>query len=341
MFESLLPKSSVFIFWSLVSSCIAYNYTQYHPIPDGNVGSFPKDKYVTQPLNISRFLKKWTNGYYSHKEMFLYIFKYAKPGMLIDKDLEKEIDFYNYLIDSSLYQMKIFEDLRLMGQNEVARESLTNNVQEAIHRNQNPKNCTDNEVLGYEPKESCGIGCQVNQLAYGLAIALMEGKPLVVTGSQWHNFNTIFDIIMPLSQTCHYHKKKYNKLKMKLIEFADDYKVKEFLTPAFPANIKEKIEEFHTDPYLWWMGQLIKYILRLKPIIWNKLKPIHFASPIVGIHVRRTEEIMDGAKSYPVGEYMKYVELYFRKIELTQRISQKTVYLASNDWKVIEKFRSR
>ncbi|KII68808.1 Alpha-(1,6)-fucosyltransferase [Thelohanellus kitauei] len=277
--------SLVCLLWTLVFFFVALHDTQDHSTQDEDAGSVSISKSVAQPFNYSGFLKEWTNAYFSQKEILLYIFKYATPGMLVDENLEKEIDFYNYLIDNSLYQMKIFEDLRLMGQNEAARESFTNYVRDVIHRNQNPKICRNIEVIGYEPKESCGFGCQVNQLAYGLAKALMEGKPLVVKGSRWNNFNTILDIIMPLSQTCHYRRKKANKLRVKLIEFADENRIKEFLTPAFPANIKEKIEEFHTDPYLWWIGQIINYILRLRPHIVNKIKPNYFTSPIVGYSV--------------------------------------------------------
>ncbi|KII63760.1 Alpha-(1,6)-fucosyltransferase [Thelohanellus kitauei] len=296
---------------------------------------------TNSPFSYSNFLKEWKKSYTLQKEILLFVFQYASSGVLLDKKIEKDVNFYEYLDNLSLYQMKNLEDLRLTDQNGMARESLVEYVRHVIYRNQNPKECKNIEVIGYELKEICGFGCQIHHLAYCLTVALGEGKPLVVKPSKWHGFDSIFDIIMPLSDTCHYYMIHLHRLKVKFIELEYKYRIKQFLPQTFPENIRNQIEEFHTHPFLWWIGQIMMYILRLRPHIIMNLRPIEFTSPIVGVHVRRTDKLILEAKFYPVEEYMKYVQLYFRKLELTSKVPKKSVYLAVDDWQVVAEFRRK
>ncbi|KII63759.1 Alpha-(1,6)-fucosyltransferase [Thelohanellus kitauei] len=244
--------------------------------------SISVNKSIDPPFNYSKFLKEWKKSYISQKEMMLFIFQYANSGMLRRRKVPKYVDFRNYLIDSNLFQLNVLENIRSIGQNEMMRKSLMEYVQKVIHRNQNPKECRNIDVIVYDPQPICGFGCQIHHIAYCLTTALGEGKPLVVKPSRWHEFNSIFDLIMPLSETCRYDMINTHQLRVKSIDVTYDYQVKEFLPQAFPDNIRKQIEEFHTDPFLWWIGQIIMYILRLKPHILKRLKPIEFTSPIVG-----------------------------------------------------------
>ncbi|KII63753.1 Alpha-(1,6)-fucosyltransferase [Thelohanellus kitauei] len=235
-----------------------------------------------EPISYSNMLEEWKKLFTTQKEILLFIFQYAAPGMLRVNKVPKNVDFYNNLISLNLLQMSNLYSLHSKSQNRMTRESLVKYMQKVINSNQNPKNCRDIEVIAYEPRSICGFGCQVHHIAYGLTVALGEGKPLVVKASPWHDFESIFDVIMPLSETCHYEMIDTHNLKAKYLELEEEYQIKEFLPPAFPENIKEQIEEFHTDPFLWYISQIMMYIMRLRPYIWKKLRPIEFKSPIVG-----------------------------------------------------------
>ncbi|KII68816.1 Alpha-(1,6)-fucosyltransferase [Thelohanellus kitauei] len=136
-------------------------------------------------FDYPNFLKEWNKLYTSQNENLLFIAQYAAPGMLRPEKLPKNLDFYNHLIRSNLFQKKNLIDLRSNGQKTFLHESLVKYVHQVIHRNQNPENCRDMEVIGYETKEYCGFGCQIHLLAYCLIVALGEGKPLVVKSDQW------------------------------------------------------------------------------------------------------------------------------------------------------------
>ncbi|KII63755.1 Alpha-(1,6)-fucosyltransferase [Thelohanellus kitauei] len=303
--------------------------------------SISMNKLIGYPSNYSSFLKAWKTLYTAQKEIVLFIAEYADRGTLRCPNRLKYLGCYNYLIDNSLYQMKLLEDLRSMTQDETTRDSLTNYVEKMIYRNQNPKHCRDIEVIGYETKEYCGLGCQIHLLGYCLIVALGEGKPLVVKSDEWQGFDSIFDVLMPLSETCHYNMTKSHNLKVEFINLSYHYKNMEYLPKVIPENIRQQIEEFHTDPFLWWIAQIITYVLRLRPNVIENLEPKEFTSPIVGVHVRRTDKLVKEAKSYPVEEYMKYVELYFRKLGITSKGPKKSVYLATDDSHVISQFRWR
>jgi hypothetical protein len=55
---------------------------------------------------------------------------------------------------------------------------------------------------------------------------------------------------------------------------------------VFPENMNKIIERFHSDPQLWWAGQMASYILRptvyLRNLIADKKKALGFKNIIVG-----------------------------------------------------------
>ncbi|KII68812.1 Alpha-(1,6)-fucosyltransferase [Thelohanellus kitauei] len=343
-----MHKSSMSLFWGLLASVAVLHGTRSQATSETNSSSISFDKSVAPSVSNIKFLKEWKKLYILQKESLLFTYQYAAPGMLRPEKVSKPADFYNYLIRASLFQKKNLENLRSTGQNNMGRESLINYVQGVIHSNQNPKACKDIEVIAYDPQQICGFGCQIHHIAYCMTVALGEGKPLVVKSSPWHSFDSIFSIIMPLSTTCHYDMIDTHNLKAKYIDLLYEYKIKDFIPPKFPENIRKQIEEFHTDPFLWWISQIVTYILRLQPNIIKQLKPIEFTSPIVGlgfnllrVHVRRTDKLHSEAKCYRIEEYMKYVELYYRKLEQTSKISKKSVYLATDDRELVDEFRSK
>lgn len=95
----------------------------------------------------------------------------------------------------------------------------------------------------------------------------------------------------------------------------------------------------HGDPIVWWVGQFLKYLLRTQPDTQEMLdigrKKLGFEKPIVGVHVRRTDKVGTEASLHTIEEYMKGVEDYYVQLEMTQLVSKRRVFLASDDPKVI------
>lgn len=77
----------------------------------------------------------------------------------------------------------------------------------------------------------------------------------------------------------------------------------------------------HDFPPVWWIGQLLKFLLRLQPSVEKELevkgKMMGFSSgPVVGIHVRRTDKLAVEAQFHSIEEYMKFVGDHFRFLDI-------------------------
>lgn len=49
----------------------------------------------------------------------------------------------------------------------------------------------------------------------------------------------------------------------------------------------------------------------------------NFRTPIVGVHVRRTDKVGTEAAFHPLSEYMKYVEEYYDSMEIARMRAKK------------------
>jgi glycoprotein 6-alpha-L-fucosyltransferase len=61
---------------------------------------------------------------------------------------------------------------------------------------------------------------------------------------------------------------------------------KDFMPMAIPEDISERLIRLHGNPFVWFTGQLIEYLLRpqawLTEFIEKKYEAIQFQTPIVG-----------------------------------------------------------
>jgi glycoprotein 6-alpha-L-fucosyltransferase len=67
---------------------------------------------------------------------------------------------------------------------------------------------------------------------------------------------------------------------------------------------------------------------------------INYRHPIVGVQVRRTDKLSSEAVFYRNCDYMIYVKDFYDKLELTQKVDQRLVYIASDDPSVLPQFRA-
>lgn len=59
------------------------------------------------------------------------------------------------------------------------------------------------------------------------------------------------------------------------------------------------------------------------------------------VHIRRTDKVGTEAAFHSVDEYMSAVEEYFKQLALTETITVKRIYLASDDPKVFSDIRNK
>lgn len=59
-----------------------------------------------------------------------------------------------------------------------------------------------------------------------------------------------------------------------------------FLPLSVPADLAPRLKRIHGDPFVWWVGQFLKYLLRPTPktkeFLDNSIAKLNFQKPIVG-----------------------------------------------------------
>ncbi|CAH8843497.1 unnamed protein product [Trichobilharzia szidati] len=99
-----------------------------------------------------------------------------------------------------------------------------------------------------------------------------------------------------------------------------------WIPPAVPNHISEELSQLHGAPFIWFAGQLASYLMRPKFDISNEMKIFNnrSESPVVGIHVRRTDKINTEASFHSLEQYMKEVERYFQFIDARRQMMSRT-----------------
>lgn len=146
-----------------------------------------------------------------------------------------------------------------------------------------------------------------------------------------------------------------------IVELRDDLKNSPFNPHAVPEDLAPRIRRLHGEPLAWWVGQMVKYLIRPQKTITQKLKKIkrdtHFVHPIVG-YVLRYElrtllnllfcfgtrihipmKYKNGppyGKKYDLHQYMKSVSAYFDQMELTKPVPKRRIYLSSPNATIFE-----
>ena len=61
---------------------------------------------------------------------------------------------------------------------------------------------------------------------------------------------------------------------------------KDFMPMAIPEDLSERLIRLHGNPFVWFTGQLMKYLLRPQPwltqFLEEKYNTLKFETPIVG-----------------------------------------------------------
>ncbi|KAH9645088.1 hypothetical protein HF086_005633 [Spodoptera exigua] len=148
---------------------------------------------------------------------------------------------------------------------------------------------------------------------------------------------------MPISDTCTsaYDDKvvmwpvTYDA-KVLALTFIDSISQKpKFLPLAIPKDLAHRITRFNGDPSSWWIGQMLKYILKprqaMQKAINDTIAKMNFKKPIVGVHIRRTDKVGTEAAFHHIHEYMVHVKDYYDQLELTRPVDVRRVYLATDD----------
>ena len=110
------------------------------------------------------------------------------------------------------------------------------------------------------------------------------------------------------------------------------------LFQGIPRDLSDRINKLSGDPSAWWIGQIIKYLIRYKSetrkVLEKAENDLGFGHPIVGIHIRRSDKITEEeAVFHGLDEYMVHAQEFFDQLELRRGeiLDKRRIYLASDD----------
>lgn len=230
---------------------------------------------------------------------------------------------------------------------------LSDLVQRRIRYLQNPKDCEKSKKLLCNLNKGCGYGCQLHHAVYCLLVAYGTQRTLILKSKGWrYNRAGWEQVFRPVSDTCtdftgHVHNWPGTpESEVILLGIVDSVSPRPpYLPLAVPKDLADRINRLHGDPAVWWVGQFLKYLLRPQPSTVNMLKDsaskFNFQRPIVGVHIRRTDKVGTEAAFHPVDEYMMHVEEYYKQLELTNPVTTKRIYLASDDYRVFSEIKKK
>ena len=269
-----------------------------------------------------------------------------------------QLQFVSEIRQSILYDLSVVRDRDADWRSDQLK-SLSRKVQNVINRLQNPISCESANKLICQLNKGCGFGCQIHHLAYCFVVALAENRTLILDAKNWRyadkqykrskteSWNIVFQ---PLSKSCLEEgigkrsnwQPNHDSVQILELPIIDSLRPRpDFLPLAVPEQISQQLEHVHDSPIAWFLGQITRYSMRLsedmEQFISDAKYRLNFRTPIVGVHVRRTDKVGSEAAFHPLSEYMHIVEDIYAKWNVRQVREgiktpiEKLVYLATDD----------
>lgn len=188
----------------------------------------------------------------------------------------------------------------------------------------------------------------MHHVVYCFIMAYANERTLILKSKGWRYHKSGWEeVFKPISDTCttsdgsshaNWGSSHYNTQVVDL-PIIDSLNPRPAHLPlAIPADLAPRLKRLHGEPIVWWVGQFLKYLLRMQPetetIIEAGMHKLGFQSPIVGVHIRRTDKVGTEAALHKVEEYMQHVDEYYNQLEMIEKVEKRRVFLASDDPKV-------
>ncbi|XP_045211518.1 alpha-(1,6)-fucosyltransferase-like [Mercenaria mercenaria] len=224
-------------------------------------------------------------------------------------------------------------------------------VQKRINELQNPVKCESARKVVCDLPPN-GLGSQVHLLTICFTVGFLTERTVIPRyGMSQYTGPGLEALVLPFSNTC------TTTMNQTVLEVFSLYKTEDIqvikanyqtfyvdLQRTLPKYITDVIEHFHSNPSLWWAGQIATYILRpnkrLQHLIAKKKRELRFQNVSVGLHVRRTDKISE-ALYHNLTEYMKFAEKWYIAYEKRAGKTgiRRKIYLATDDPSVVTEAR--
>jgi glycoprotein 6-alpha-L-fucosyltransferase len=270
----------------------------------------------------------------------------------VDNIKDSLSDRVNILL-ANMYNLSI-SDMDGKWRAQLAKE-LEIKVKKRFDELQNPNNCDQAKKILCDLNKACGFGCQVHHVMYCFITAFFTNRLMVLESNNWrYNPQGFSAYFKPLSEKCTAtkesavgwgeHNEESRVIRMPIIDVIADKP--NFLPLSVPKQYLDDLRRFHGDPFIWWAGQVLQYLMRFNKDFETQIsdvrRKIGFNTPCVGVHVRRTDKVGTEAAFHGIDEYMPHVEEFFRLQDLiNEKQLKRVVYLATDDVQVIKDAKER
>ena len=232
-----------------------------------------------------------------------------------------------------------------------------------IHYLQNPENCSTARkvICGHF---SAGMSATLHHWIYCFIYAYYTNRTMLIDISQWKYLRNVIvkegvkdyhQFFLPISKCKYTNDDKKIAVTWKNIsniDSTDTHKSPQVIrlphignifrdmpgAPktahyAMPKEILYHVIRYKYEPMAWWFGFFAKYLIRpnhyLQQFIDESRNSLGFKSPIVGLHIRRTDKIIE-SKFIEMELYMKKIDEYFNKLEKRHITIQRRVFVMTD-----------
>ena len=212
-------------------------------------------------------------------------------------DVEKYLGLGNFeelqrITESDFDQLMKLDNAQ--GVRDQTAKELSDIVVKRLHNLQHPQWCRSARKLVCRLKRNCGYGCQIHRVLFSFIVAYATKRTLIIDSSDWlysnQGWNAYFQ---PVSTSCidftdsqlwHGSHEEYRVVELPQLDFVRPRL--ETMPLSVPRDLYDHIRSFHGQPFVWWLSQFTKYLLRLNPQLKDKVRRkktrLQFKGPIVG-----------------------------------------------------------
>ncbi|KAF1744611.1 LOW QUALITY PROTEIN: hypothetical protein MXB_688 [Myxobolus squamalis] len=188
-------------------------------------------------------MEAWKESYNAQLEHFYFLIGSYFPKPYYNKifDLKNPSDSkLNDMIDLHLYQLSNLEEIKENFRNKQIFKDLEIYVKKVIMFSQNPYQCKNADIILCDFNIGCGFE------------------------------NSLF---LPLTYTCNDQNfGEIKKSRITVIHNRDKHPNYPYTPLTFPSQIYERLKIFSENPFIWWIGQLTKYVMRFTPLTMEFLR---------------------------------------------------------------------
>lgn len=107
---------------------------------------------------------------------------------------------------------------------------------------------------------------------------------------------------------------------------------------AMPSQLLYKVVRYKFEPMAWWMGILAQYIIRpnqkLQKFIDLSRANLNFKSPIVGLHIRRTDKSKE-SNLFNIDKYMVQIDSFYNNQSKKGNHLKRRVFVTTDEpWQI-------